>query len=83
MHWNLVHSFVDFNLQVNSNAALFYVFCALGAAPQTVETRITTPSKKTLRYKIHCSYRASLSVPDRFGCSFPGEATVRLVRPFG
>jgi hypothetical protein len=52
MHWNLVHSFVDFNLQVNSNAALFYVFCALGAAPQTVETRITTPSKKTLRYKI-------------------------------
>jgi len=35
----LVHSFVDFNLQVNSNAALFYVFCALGAAPQTVESR--------------------------------------------
>jgi hypothetical protein len=67
---------------VNSNAALFYVFCALGAALQTVETRITTPPKKTLRYKIH-SYRASLSVPDRFGCSFPGEATVRLVRPFG
>ena len=35
----LVHSFVDFNLQVNSNAAFFYVLCALGAAPQTVESR--------------------------------------------
>jgi O-antigen ligase len=35
----LVHSFVDFNLQVNSNAAFFYVLAALGASPQTVESR--------------------------------------------
>jgi O-antigen ligase len=27
----LVHSFVDFNLQIPANAALFYVLCALGA----------------------------------------------------
>jgi len=40
----LVHSFVDFNLQVNSNAAFFYVLCALGAAPQTVESRQLVPS---------------------------------------
>jgi len=48
MHWNLVHSFVDFNLQVNSNAALFYVFCALGAAPQTVETRARVRRTRSL-----------------------------------
>jgi O-antigen ligase len=35
----LVHSFVDFNLQVNSNAAFFYVFCALGASPRAIESR--------------------------------------------
>jgi O-antigen ligase len=35
----LVHSFVDFNLQVNANAALFYVFCAVGASPHAIESR--------------------------------------------
>ncbi len=29
----LVHSFFDFNLQIPANAALFYVFCTLAAAP--------------------------------------------------
>jgi O-antigen ligase len=28
----LVHSFVDFNLQIPANAALFYVFCAIAAS---------------------------------------------------
>lgn len=28
----LVHSFVDFNLQIPANAALFYVFCTIAAA---------------------------------------------------
>jgi hypothetical protein len=28
----LVHSAVDFNLQIPANAALFYVFCSLAAA---------------------------------------------------
>jgi O-antigen ligase len=27
----LVHSFVDFNLQIPANAALFYVFCVVAA----------------------------------------------------
>ena len=27
----VVHSFVDFNLQIPANAALFYTFCALAA----------------------------------------------------
>jgi O-antigen ligase len=29
----LVHSVLDFNLQIPANAALFYVFCTLAAAP--------------------------------------------------
>ena len=29
----LVHSFVDFNLQIPANAALFYVFCTIAAGP--------------------------------------------------
>ncbi|MGH9545345.1 MAG: O-antigen ligase family protein, partial [Terriglobales bacterium] len=28
----LIHSFVDFNLQIPANAALFYVLCALAAS---------------------------------------------------
>ena len=30
----LVHSFLDFNLQIPANAALFYVLCAIAAAPR-------------------------------------------------
>jgi hypothetical protein len=33
----LVHSIVDFNLQIPSNAALFYVFCSLAAAPPLIQ----------------------------------------------
>jgi O-antigen ligase len=41
----LVHSFLDFNLQIPANAALFYVFCAIAAsAPLQESTR-----RKTLR----------------------------------
>jgi O-antigen ligase len=29
----LVHSLFDFNLQIPANAALFYVFCTMAAAP--------------------------------------------------
>lgn len=28
----MVHSFLDFNLQVPANAALFYIFCALASS---------------------------------------------------
>ena len=31
----LLHSFVDFNLQIPANAALFYVLCGLAASPLT------------------------------------------------
>ncbi len=41
----LVHSFVDFNLQVPANAALFYVLCALAA----MEPRFGTPRRKAKR----------------------------------
>jgi O-antigen ligase len=35
----LVHSFVDFNLQIPANAAWFYVLAVLAASPYPVETR--------------------------------------------
>jgi O-antigen ligase len=35
----LVHSFVDFNLQVPANAAWFYVLCAVAASPYRLESR--------------------------------------------
>ncbi len=35
----LVHSFVDFNLQVPANAAWFYVLCAVAASPYPLESR--------------------------------------------
>jgi O-antigen ligase len=33
----LIHSLVDFNLQVPANAALFYVFCAMASAPPLLQ----------------------------------------------
>lgn len=33
----LVHSLVDFNLQIPANAALFYVFCSIAAAPALLQ----------------------------------------------
>jgi O-antigen ligase len=33
----LVHSLVDFNLQIPANAAIFYVFCSIAAAPPLVQ----------------------------------------------
>ena len=33
----LVHSFVDFNLQIPANAALFYVFCSIASAPPLLQ----------------------------------------------
>ncbi len=42
----LIHSFVDFNLQIPANAALFYVLCALAASE---------PSAASLRRRKHRS----------------------------
>jgi len=33
----LVHSFFDFNLQIPANAAIFYVYCSLAAAPPLLQ----------------------------------------------
>ena len=35
----LVHSFLDFNLQIPANAALFYVMCAIAAVPPFQESQ--------------------------------------------
>lgn len=42
----LVHSLVDFNLQVPANAALFYVFCSLATAPPLLQ-RVRRPKPAT------------------------------------
>ncbi|MGH9643166.1 MAG: hypothetical protein ACRD3Q_12165, partial [Terriglobales bacterium] len=34
----LVHSALDFNLQIPANAAIFYVLCAIAAAPSLQES---------------------------------------------
>jgi O-antigen ligase len=41
----LVHSFVDFNLQIPANAALFYALCAIAA----LDVRFTPPRRKVSR----------------------------------
>jgi O-antigen ligase len=35
----LVHSFLDFNLQIPANAAFFYVMCAIAAGPPLQESQ--------------------------------------------
>src|SRR5208283_2825978 len=35
----LVHSFLDFNLQIPANAAFFYVLCAVAASPPLQESQ--------------------------------------------
>ncbi len=41
----LVHSLFDFNLQIPANAAIFYVFCTLAAAPRLLQR--TTRKRRT------------------------------------
>lgn len=47
----LVHSLFDFNLQIPANAALFYVFCTIAAAPTLLQRarkrRAAEPSAET------------------------------------
>ena len=42
----LIHSFVDFNLQIPANAALFFVFCSIAAAPPLLQ-RLRRPKPVT------------------------------------
>ena len=44
----LVHSFVDFNLQIPANAALFYVLCTIAA----MEPRFNPPRRKAARHRV-------------------------------
>jgi O-antigen ligase len=44
----LVHSFIDFNLQIPANAAWFYVLCVLAASPHAIEShRRSRRSRRT------------------------------------
>jgi len=43
----LVHSFVDFNLQIPANAALFFTLCTIAAAP----THFTVPQRIRRRHR--------------------------------
>ncbi|PYV71796.1 MAG: hypothetical protein DMG96_28055 [Acidobacteria bacterium] len=52
----LLHSFVDFNLQIPANAALFYVLCALAVSGRIVsprEGRLQTRSETTLGARVN------------------------------
>ncbi len=42
----LVHSFVDFNLQIPANAALFYVLCAIAASAPLLESQRRRGSRR-------------------------------------
>jgi O-antigen ligase len=44
----LVHSFVDFNLQIPANAAWFYVLAVVAASPQPLESRQRTRRRSRL-----------------------------------
>jgi O-antigen ligase len=44
----LIHSFLDFNLQISANAALFYVLCAIAAAGPFQESQ----RRRARRYKL-------------------------------
>lgn len=55
----LVHSAVDFNLQIPANAALFYVLCILAAAePFLQPARKRRPVRTTLRGEVGVSQEA-------------------------
>ena len=41
----LLHSFVDFNLQIPANAALFYVLCALAASEPEAQSLLARPTR--------------------------------------
>lgn len=60
----LVHSFVDFNLQIPANAAFFYALCALAASPLAKSSR-----QGLTRYTNHAE-SGSGPVPNDNGRSF-------------
>lgn len=56
----LVHSFVDFNLQIPANAALFYVLCTVAA----MEPRFNPPRRKVARHRVRPEWLVSDALAD-------------------
>jgi O-antigen ligase len=55
----LIHSFLDFNLQISANAALFYVLCAIAAAGPFQESQ----RRRARRYKLILEQPATSDKP--------------------
>ena len=65
----LVHSLVDFNLQIPANAALFYVFCVLAA----MDSKFGKSRRKKVR---HFDLIAEIPSPEeRVGQSEPNPGS--------
>jgi len=56
----MVHSFVDFNLQIPANAALFYVLCTIAA----MEPRFNPPRRKAARHRVRPEWLIANPVTD-------------------
>jgi O-antigen ligase len=56
----LVHSFVDFNLQIPANAAVFYVLCTIAA----MEPRFNPPRRKVARPRVRPEWLVSDALAD-------------------
>jgi O-antigen ligase len=67
----LVHSFVDFNLQIPANAAWFYVLCGVAASPYSLESR-----QRTRRTRSRHSRSPENEAP---GAEEPGSASFSQV----
>lgn len=56
----MVHSFIDFHLQIPANAAPFDFFCTLGAAPPLPQrTRASASPRRPMTLKTSCLHRKS------------------------
>jgi hypothetical protein len=60
----LVHSFVDFNLQIPANAALFYALCGL-AASKPLETLAGRGSSRAIRGRSVSSRSGNVDLSER------------------
>ena len=60
----LVHSFVDFNLQIPANAALFFVLCVLAASPYQLEARQRVRKARSLHSRYPEVQPAAEPAPD-------------------
>ena len=63
----LVHSFLDFNLQIHANAALFYVLCAIAASNPMQESQ-RRRSRRRYNLIVEPGGENAASGPQRQGC---------------